>query len=126
MPHESIKATEERILSLLEAEPNEDARKLGWEAYNAYLRRDVARINADQGKTKTILILIAYPIIVIPPMIAFMFKGWLIGSSVTIGCFVLVVVMMAVILKVNGDISEPGLLAMIKYSFRALFLFKKN
>lgn len=41
MKHESLESTEERLVTLLEKETNEDARKLAWEALNLYFRREI-------------------------------------------------------------------------------------
>lgn len=77
--------------------------------------------------TKDILVLLLfYVVIFATAFISFSQLGFFLGAGVVIGTYALATLMMGVILRMRGDITQRGLLAMVREGFKALNLLRRH
>lgn len=117
-----------KLMELATKEKDPAIRRLRLRAARKYYEADISKAMGKQPRfMKDIFILLLfYVVIFVTAFFSFNKLGFLGGVGVVIGTFALVTLMMGVILRVRGDISEANFLAMVREGFKALHLLRKN
>lgn len=116
------------LLELAKKEKDPVVRQLRLNAAERYYKADISKTTGKQlGITKdTLIFLLFYIIIFITAFFSFSQLGFLLGAGVIIGTFAIVTLIMGIILRIRGDISETNFLALVREGFKALHLLRKN
>jgi uncharacterized membrane protein len=128
MAHKTRYEKAKELLEQARQERNPAAREIMFRAARRYFDADVNNpMNDTPDNTKYILILMGcYLMIFLSVVLSFAFLSVYAAVLVIIGAFALLCLMMGVILRSQGLLSEPGLLKMVSEGFRALLLLRKR
>jgi uncharacterized ion transporter superfamily protein YfcC len=128
MNHKSPYEKANELIKLAKQEKNPVIRKLRLRAAEKYYQADVSKVmKPKRDFTKDLLvILLFYVVIVGTAIFSFSKLGFWAGVGVVIGTFALLTLMMGVILRVRGDISETSFIAMVREGSKALLLLGKT
>lgn len=128
MSRKSFYEKANELIELAKKEKNSVIRQLRLTAAERYYNADISEEMAKRPSlTKDILILLLfYAIIFVTAFFSFSKLGFLGGVGVVIGTYALTTLMMGVILRMRGDISETNFLAMVREGFRAVHLLRKT
>lgn len=128
MSRKSFYEKANELIELAKKEKNPLIRQLRLTAAEKYYDADISEEMAKRPVLiKDILILLLfYAIISVPPIFYFSKLGFLRGSGAVIGTYALTTLIMCVILRMRGDISETSFRAMVREGFKAIHLLRKT
>ena len=128
MSRKSFYEKANELVDLAKKEKDSVICQLRLRAAERYYRADISKAMAERlGFAKDILILLLfYVIIFVTAFFSFSKLGFFAAVGVVIGTFALATLMMGVILRVRGDISETNFLAMVREGFKALHLLRRT
>jgi vacuolar-type H+-ATPase subunit E/Vma4 len=116
----------EELLRQANNEPDPKIRKLKIQAAKKYFDADLGGV-AMNDKNKDIYPLLLFLIAIAGFSYLFFTKlSFLSAIGAIIGTFALLCLMMGVILRIRGDLSETNLLEMVREGFKALLLLRKS
>jgi hypothetical protein len=127
MAHKTQYEKGRELLAQARRERNPDARKIMLEAADRYFDADLSNPGSQMDNTKQILVLMGcYVVIFLSVVLSFAFLPIYAAVLVVVGAFAMLCVMMGVILRSQGGLSEPGFLAMVREGFKALVLLRRK
>ncbi len=117
-----------KLLEQAEAEADPDKRKLIMEVAAKYFAADIKmKTRQKNDVTKDLAIVLVFFIVIGGlAYLAFNNLNFWSASGVVIGTFALSCLMMGVVLRIRGDISENSLIIMTQEGFKALLLLRKS
>jgi len=128
MAHKTRYEKANELLAQASQEPNRKIREIMVRAAKRYLDADVDdSMNGAQDKTKQFLVLmVCYFLIFLSVILSFAFLSIYAAVLVIVGTFALLCLMLGVMLRMQGYLTERGLLSMVREGFKALLLLRKR